>query len=93
MAGLLHPVPTKIRHSVNDETAVEHRGAVAAGGPRPSNRCRTLAIKFHPSGIKKLVNNESVLSDQKLTKILAEYNMEQLVTGPDPDGNLVSTLS
>jgi len=38
--------------------------------------------------IKKLVNDERVLSDQKLTKILAEYNMEQLVTGPDPDGNL-----
>jgi len=38
------------------------------------------------SDVKKLVNDDSVLSDQKLNKILQDYNVEHLVSAPDPDG-------
>jgi len=36
--------------------------------------------------VRKLINDDSVLSDGAITKILADYNTDQLVSGPDPDG-------
>jgi len=39
--------------------------------------------------VKKLVNDPAVLSEEALTKILANYNTEQLTSANDPDGNSV----
>jgi len=39
--------------------------------------------------VKKLVNDNAVLNDEALVKILANYNTEQLTSAADPDGNQV----
>jgi capping protein alpha len=41
------------------------------------------------SDVKKLVADDEVLSEEFMLKALRDYNVEQLVSGPDPDGNLL----
>jgi len=37
--------------------------------------------------VKKLVNDEEVLSEAALAKVLKDYNVENFISGADPDGN------
>jgi capping protein alpha len=67
-----------------------------AATPEQKLNIATYFIMSSPTGevdevvgdVRKLVGDE-VLSDAKLSKILGDYNMEQCVSAPDPDGAAV----